>query len=331
MFNTDLTKDAGVEIPLICGAMYPCSNPELVAATSEAGGLGVIQPMSIIFAHGLDFREGMRRIKRLTQKPVGFNAIIEKSVKLYEDKMRKWIEIALEEGVRFFVTALGNPDWVVRLVEQVGGVVYHDVTERRWAQKALDVGVRGLICVNNRAGGHAGPKSPEQLLDEMGDLGVPLVCAGGVGDGARFAQMLELGYAGVQAGTRFIATDECTAHADYKQAIVKAQAADIALTNKLSGVDCSIIVTETVRKLGLRAGPIATQLLRFERTKRLMRSLYSVISMWKLKKASAHGSSFKDYWQAGKSVDGVIATKSVAEVVAEFAAALDDERSASAA
>ncbi|MBW2537919.1 MAG: nitronate monooxygenase, partial [Deltaproteobacteria bacterium] len=315
-----LLRDAGIEVPLICGAMYPCSNPELVAAASEAGALGVIQPMSIVFAHRMDFRAGVRRMRELTRRPLGFNAIIEKTVKLYERQMRSWIEVALEEGVRFFVTALGNPAWVVRLVEQVGGVVYHDVTARRWALKALDAGVKGLICVNNRAGGHAGELSPQQLVEQLSDLDVPLVCAGGVGGPARFREMLDLGYAGVQAGTRFIATEECTAHPDYKQAIVRATADDIALTDKLSGVPCAIIKTPTVEKIGLKAGPIARRLLRHERTKRWMRMIYSLQAMWRLKRANALGVSFKDYWQAGRSVAGIESVLSAAEVVQRFAA-----------
>ena len=323
MSENAFLRDAGVQVPLICGAMYPCSNPELVAAASAAGALGVIQPMAIVFAQRMDFRRGVQRIRELTDRPVGFNAIIEKTVKLYERQMRSWIDTALEEGVRFFITALGNPAWVVRLVEQVGGVVYHDVTERRWALKALDVGVKGLICVNNRAGGHAGPLSPQQLVADMSDLGVPLVCAGGVGDPARFRQMIDLGYAGVQAGTRFIATAERAAHEDYKQAIVRARPEDIALTDKISGVDCAIIKTPAVERVGLRAGPIARRLLRNERTKRMMRAVYSVQSLWKLRQASRHGASFEDYWQAGKSVEGVTEVKTVAEVVQEYAAALE--------
>src|SRR5690606_19155928 len=122
------------------------------------------------YVHGHDMREGLRLIKRRTSKPIGFNAIVEKSSKVYEERMRRWIDIALEEDVRFFITALGNPAWVVEKVHAAGGVVYHDVTERKWAEKALQAGVDGLICVNNRAGGHAGPKSPQQLMDELGDL-----------------------------------------------------------------------------------------------------------------------------------------------------------------
>ena len=96
-------------MPLLCGAMYPCSNPELVAAVSEAGGLGIVQPISLTYVHGHEFREGLRLIRRLTSKPVGMNALIEQSSKAYRARMERWIDVALEEGVRFFVTALGNP------------------------------------------------------------------------------------------------------------------------------------------------------------------------------------------------------------------------------
>ena len=192
---TAFTRHAGVEVPLICGAMYPCSNPELIAAVSAAGGLGIIQPISMTFVHKHDLRAGIRWIRGQTDKPIGFNAIVEKSSKVYEDRMRKWIDVAIEEGVRLFVTALGDPRWVVEKVHAVGGVVYHDVTERKFAEKALAGGVDGLICVNRDAGGHAGSRSPEQLMAELGDLGAPLVCAGGVGDAAAFVRALELGFA----------------------------------------------------------------------------------------------------------------------------------------
>jgi nitronate monooxygenase len=101
----------GVEVPVICGAMYPCSNPELVAAVSEAGGLGVVQPISLTYVHGHDLREGLRAIRRLTAKPIGFNALVEQSSAMYLDRMRQWVDVAIEEGVRFFVTALGKPGW----------------------------------------------------------------------------------------------------------------------------------------------------------------------------------------------------------------------------
>ena len=320
-----LTRQLGIEVPLICGAMYPCSNPELVAAVSAAGGIGVVQPLSMIYVYGHDLREGFRLIRRITDKPIGMNVLIERSSKFYLDRMKGWLDVALEEGVRFFVTSLGNPRWVVDRVAPLGGVVYHDVTERKWADKGLAAGVHGLIAVNNRAGGHAGPKSAAQLLDELTDLGVPLVCAGGVGDETAFAAALAAGYAGVQMGTRFIATDECGAHDDYKQAIVAATESDIVLTERVTGVPLAVIRTPYVERIGLKAGPIARWMLRGRRTKHWMRAIYALRSAWQLKRASLAGgareASSKDYWQAGKSVAGIERVEPAGAIVRRCAAA----------
>lgn len=317
-----LCAHAGIEVPLICGAMYPCSNPELVAAVSEAGGIGIVQPISLIYVHGHDLRDGLRHIRRLTSRPIGFNAIVERSSKVYEDRMRRWVDVALEEGVRFFVTALGNPSWVVKAVHAAGGVVYHDVTERKWALKALEHEVDGLICVNRDAGGHAGTRSAEALYAELADLGVPLVCAGGIGGPERFVEALDVGYAGAQLGTRFVATQECRAHSDYKQAILRASAEDIVLTDKISGVPVAVIETEYIRRVGTQAGPIARRLLRHPRFKHRVRAWYALKSIWQLKRASLQGASYRDYFQAGRSVQDIHAIEPAGEVVRRFAEAL---------
>ncbi|HET8763094.1 MAG TPA: nitronate monooxygenase, partial [Gemmatimonadales bacterium] len=248
--DTALTRHAGIEVPLIGGAMYPCSNPELVAAVSEAGAIGIVQPISLTYVHGHDFREGLRYIRSLTARPVGMNALIEASSRTYRERMERWIDIALDEGIRFFITSLGNPRWVVDRVTPAGGVVYHDATEFKWAAKGRDAGVRGLIGVNRLAGGHPGPRTPEALLEELAPLGLPVVAAGGVGDAAGFAEMMQLGYAGVQMGTRFIATVECRASDAYKQAILRADAEDIVLTERITGVPVAVIRTSFIERIG---------------------------------------------------------------------------------
>jgi nitronate monooxygenase len=317
-----LCQALGIEVPLIGGAMYPCSNPELVAAVSAAGGIGIVQPLSLSYVHGYPFREGLQYIRRLTDKPIGVNLIVEQSSKRYLQRVHQWLDIALEEQVPFLVTALGNPRWVVDRASAAGVTVYHDVTSRRWAEKALEGGVDGFICVNNRAGGHAGELSPGQLFDEIGPLGKPLVCAGGIGSAAGFAAAIAMGYDGVQLGTRFIATTECHAHEDYKQAIIAADAQDIVLSEKISGVPVSVINTPYIRHMGTRAGPLARRMLRGRKTRHWMRTLYSLQSIWKLKRASLQGMHYRDIYQAGKSVEGITAIQPVAEVVAEYAAAL---------
>jgi nitronate monooxygenase len=301
--------------------MYPCSNPELVAAVSEAGGIGIVQPLSLTYVHGHGFREGLRLIRRLTAKPIGMNALIEQSSRAYRQRMERWIDVALEEGVRFFVTSLGNPRWVVDRAGAAGGVVYHDVTERKWAEKGVDGGVQGLVAVNDRAGGHAGGRPAEALLEELLPLGLPVVCAGGIGTEADFARVLRMGYAGAQLGTRFIATPECRASDAYKRAIVAAGERDIVLTERLTGVPVAVIDTPSVRRLGTKAGPLARWMLRGRRTKRWMRTAYALRSLRALKRGLRRDAPERDYWQAGKSVAGIDRVEPAGEIVRRFAGA----------
>src|SRR5215208_4570362 len=266
--STPLTRDAGIEVPLICGAMYPCSNPELVAAVSEAGGIGVVQPISLTYVHGHEFRAGLRYIRSPTSRPIGMNALIEQSSRTYRERMGKWVDGALEEGVRFFITSLGNPRWVAERAHAAGGVVYHDVTERKWAQKAVD--------------------------------------------------------AGVQMGTRFIATAECRTTDAYKQAIVDSGEDDIVLSERITGVPVAVIRTPYIEKMGLRVGPVARWMFRGRKTKHWMRSFYALRSLWQLKRASL-GEVSTEYWQAGKSVAGIDSVEAAGEIVRRFArAAVED-------
>lgn len=318
MKSQEFCQRLGIEIPVICGAMYPCSNPELVAAVSNAGGLGVVQPLSLTYVHGYDFREGIRYIKSLTARPIAVNLLIEQSSQIYMERMRRFLEISLEEGVGIFVTALGNPSWVVKAAHQKGGFVLHDVTEKRWAQKAVDAGVDGLICVNRLAGGHAGTLEPERLFEELADFKLPLVCAGGVGSPLRAKKMLELGYVAVQMGTRFLASQECKISSEYKDAIVKAGADDIVLTEKLTGVPVAVIANEYFQKTGSSVGGVVSFLLKHPSFKHWMRLFYSLKSFYGFRKNVSAKNSKDYYWQAGKSVADIESVKSVAEIMGEF-------------
>lgn len=322
MLETAFTKKVGIRYPIIGGAMYPCSNPELVAAVSKAGGIGIVQPVSLTYVHKHDYREGLRLIKKLADdKPIGVNLLIEKSSKVYLERNRQWLLQALDEGVKFFITALGDPRWVVDIVRPRGGIVYHDVVSRKWADKAMQGGVDGLICVNSRAGGHAGDETPEQLFTHLKSLGVPLICAGGIGGASRFVDALKLGYAGVQLGTRFIATTECKAHEDYKNAILKAEANDIVLTKKITGVNVAVIKTDYIARTGTEPGVIAKALLAGSKTKHFARMFYSLKSVWQLRESNKKGSAYKDFFQAGKSVEDIDAVEPVHEIIERFAAA----------
>ncbi len=322
MVSTRFTEDAGVEFPIICGAMYPCSNPELVAAASEGGGMAIMQPVSMTYVHGHDLREGIRYMRTLTDKPIGFNALIEKGSKKYFEKMNGWIDIALEEGIRFFVTSLGKPDWVCEKVHAYGGVVYHDVTNRKWAEKGQECGVDGLICVNDRAGGHLGPTSMEEMYDELSDMGLPLICAGGIGSEAELNRALEIGYDGVQMGTRFIATTECNTPEDYKEAIVDAGEEDITWTNRLTGVPISVIKSPGFRQ---ENSWLIRKLLhsRFKHRARMLLNAKSFLLLRRLSRSKSKNTAKKKFYSAGKSVETVRSIESATVIMRRLGESLD--------
>ena len=319
--STPFTEHAGVEHPIICGAMYPCSNPELVAAAANGGGMAVLQPVSLTYVHGWDLREGIRYIRSLTDKPIGFNALIEKGSKKYIERMSEWIDIALEEDIRFFVTSLGKPDWVCERVHAKGGFVYHDVTTRKHAMKGIECGVDGLICVNNRAGGHLGGDSAAAMYAELSDLDIPLICAGGIGSEEELVEVMAMGYAGVQMGTRFIATSECNSPDDYKQAIVDAREEDIVWTNRLTGVPISVIRSEGYQQENswMMRKWLSS---RWKHSARMFLNLLSFTKLRRLEKGKGSTAKKKEFFSAGKSVETVHSVESATVIMARLGQSL---------
>ena len=329
MGGNRLTEHTGVEFPIICGAMYPCSNPELVAAAANGGGMSIIQPVSLTVVHGFDkpdlnqgLIEGIRHIRSLTDKPIGFNALIEKGNEKYLRRMSEWIEIALDEGIRFFVTSLGKPDWVCEMVHARGGFVYHDVTTRYHAEKGVDCGVDGLICVNNRAGGHLGTDSMEKMYKHLEDLGLPLVCAGGIGSEAEFQDAMGMGYDGVQMGTRFIASSECSMPDGYKEAIVRSGEDDIDWTTKLTGIPVSVIKTPGYS----RENNWLIRKLLSGRFKHRTRWLMNTISFRRWSKMTKKAQS-SDIWSAGKSVETIRSVESATTVMRSLGESMETHES----
>jgi len=314
--NNILCQKLGIQYPLFCGAMYPCSNPELVAEASKVGALGVVQPLSLTYVHGYDFKKGLDKINQLSgNKPIGLNALIEASSQRYLQRMKKWVQISLDSGVKVFVTALGKPDWVVKLCESYGAFVFHDVTTLKWAKIAHDCGVHGLICVNDQAGGHVGELSAQQLIKDVSSLNLMTLSAGGYSNQEDCSKVLEMGYDGIQMGTRFIASKECQSSEDYKKAIVKALAKDIVHSHRITGVPVSVINTDYVQEVGTEASFVMRKMLGHNKLKHYARLWYTLKSIWSLKKSSQAKQGYKSYWQAGKSVQGIHQILTVEEIV----------------
>ena len=310
-------QDTGARVPVVCGPMYPGSNPELVAAVSEHGGFGVVQPVTLTSLYGHDFRACLKLIKQLTDQPFGVNfTIFGGANKKYHEQMKEWMEISIDEGIKFFLTSLGKPDSVVKVAKEHGIKVYHDVPNKKVALAMRDSGVDGLNCINWRGGGQTGIQSAEQFMEELHDIGLPLVCAGGIGNASDYQKALEMGYAGVQLGTRFLATKECIITDSYKRAIVDSTEEDIVWTNKIAGNNSSVIKTDDIMRGGLRTGPVINFMLRRPKLKKYAR-------MWLMSKGIRNYSktAFNDdvkFWQAGKGVGNITSVESVADVLREF-------------
>ena len=310
-------QDTGAETPIVCGPMYPGSNPELVAAVSDAGGFGVVQPVSLTSLYGHDFREGLQLIKKLTDKPFGVNfTIFGGANQKYHDQMKEWMEISIEEGIKFFLTSLGKPYEIVKVAHQHGIKVYHDIPNKKIALAMRDAGVDGINCINWRGGGQTGTQSAEQFMEELHDIGIPVICAGGISGPEDYQKALDMGYAGVQMGTRFLATHECQVTDSYKQAIVDSTEEDIVWTNKVAGNNSSVIKTKDVMRGGLRTGPIFTYMLRQRKLKKYAR-MYLMSRGLKNYSRTAFDDNVQ-FWQAGKGVGSITSIKSVKEVIEEF-------------
>ena len=310
-------KDTGAKVPIVGGPMYPGSNPELVAAVSNSGGFGVVQPLALTALYGYDFREGLQLIKKLTKNPFGVNfTIFGGSNKKYHKQMERWMKISIEEGVKFFLTSLGKPNEIVKVAKQHQIKVYHDVPNKKVALAMKDCGVDGLNCINWRGGGQTGIQSAEKFIEELHDIGIPLICAGGISNKEDYKKALEMGYAGVQMGTRFLATHECKVTQSYKQAIIESSEEDIVWTNKIAGNNSSVIKTKDVMQGGLRTGPVINFMLRQSKLKRYAR-MYLMSQGLKNYNKTAFDDSVQ-FWQAGKGVGNIKSVKYVADIIDEF-------------
>ena len=191
------------------------------------------------------------------------------------------------------------------------------------------LGADVIIAQGVEAGGHGGdPNSGRSTLPLVPAIvdavnPVPVLAAGGIADGRGLAAALALGAAGALIGTRFIATPECRASEAYKQAIVDAEADDIVMTERLTGVPVAVIRNAYIDRLGTHAGSFAKWMLRGRRRKHWMRTWYALRSVRRLKRSLMTDDVRSEYWQAGRSVAGIHAVRPAGEIVREFSAALD--------
>ena len=221
-----ITSLFNIQYPVIQAGMIWCSGWELASAVSNAGGLGLIGSGSM---YPDILREQIRKCKAATDKPFGVNVPL-----LYPD-IDKHIAIIIEEGVKIVFTSAGNPKTWTSHLKQHGITVVHVVSSRKFALKCQEAGVDAIVAEGFEAGGHNGREETTTLclIPAVRDVvTIPLIAAGGIGDGRAMLACMALGADGVQIGSRFAASEESSAHINFKQTIIQTDEGSTTLTLK---------------------------------------------------------------------------------------------------
>lgn len=219
-----LHKMLGMKYPIIQGAMANIATAEFAACVSNAGGLGIIgtgaMPVEVA-------RESIRKCKELTDKPFGVN------VMMMHPQTKELMEMIAEEKVAVVTTGAGNPGVYVPMLKESGALVVPVVASVALAKRLVQSGADALIVEGCEAGGHVSEQTTMALLPQVIDaVQVPVIAAGGIGDGRGLYAALSLGAIGVQVGTCLLASEECPIHENYKQAVIKAKDTDTVVTGK---------------------------------------------------------------------------------------------------
>ena len=225
--KTRITELLGIECPIIQGGMAWVAESHLAAAVSAAGGLGLIgganAPAEVI-------RNYIREVKAVTDKPFGVNVML---MSPYADEVAK---VIVEEGVKVVTTGAGNPEKYMEMWKAAGIKVIPVVASVALAKRMERYGADAVVAEGTESGGHIGEATTMTLVPQVVDaVSIPVIAAGGIGDGRGIAAAFMLGAEAVQMGTRFLVAKECTVHQNYKDRVLKAKDIDSTVTGRTHG------------------------------------------------------------------------------------------------
>lgn len=222
-----IAKLLDIQYPIFQGAMAYIARCPLASAVSEAGGLGIIA------AGGLsseELREQIRRTQERTKKPFAVNLMLQM------DNIPEQVEVLIEEGVKIVTTGAGTPKPYLERLKQANIKVFPVIPSVKLAQKMEQLGVDGIIAEGMEAGGHIGETTSMALIPQVVQaVAIPVIAAGGIGDGRGMAAAFALGAQGVQMGTAFLTVAECPVHENYQQAILQADDTATVVLHKTKG------------------------------------------------------------------------------------------------
>ncbi|MCI8726885.1 MAG: enoyl-[acyl-carrier-protein] reductase FabK [Hungatella sp.] len=225
--KTRVTELLGITYPIIQGGMAWVAEHHLAAAVSEAGGLGLIGGAN---APGEVVRQEIREAKKLTDKPFGVNVML---MSPHADDVAK---VVVEEGIRVVTTGAGNPEKYMEMWKAAGIKVIPVVASVALARRMEKYGADAVVAEGYESGGHIGEQTTMTLVPQVKDaVSIPVIAAGGIGDGRGIAASFMLGAEAVQIGTRFVVSKEAVVHENYKQRIIRAKDIDTAVTGRSHG------------------------------------------------------------------------------------------------
>lgn len=234
--KTRITELFGITYPILLSGMSWISVPKMVAAVSNAGGLGILAtgPLST-----KQVRKAIHEVRYLTDRPFGANA------PLLNPNSIENAKVLLDEEVPVINFALGKGDWLVKAAHEYGGKVVATVVNPRHAKRAQDYGSDAVISTGHEAAAHGDTLTTFVLVPVLADiLKIPVVAAGGIGDGRGLAAALALGADGVAMGTRFMTTKESTLHDVYKRLSIEKEATETLFSDRFDGMLSRVMKTE---------------------------------------------------------------------------------------
>lgn len=225
--KTRITEMFGIKYPIIQGGMAWVAEHHLAAAVSQAGGLGLIGGAN---APGEAVRDEIRKARALTDKPIGVN------VMLLSPHAEDVAKVVVEEGVKVVTTGAGNPEKYMDMWKSAGIKVIPVVASVALARRMEKYGADAVVAEGMESGGHIGEQTTMTLVPQVADaVSIPVIAAGGIGDGRGIAAAFMLGAEAVQIGTRFVVAHESIVHENYKERIIKAKDIDSAVTGRVHG------------------------------------------------------------------------------------------------
>lgn len=313
-----LNKILGIKYPIILAPMFLITNEQMVKIALDNGITGAIPALN--YRKDSDLINAIKNIKNHSSKPFGINLIANKS----NPKYKQHLKILLDNKVDFIISSLGNPKELINEAKKQNIKVFCDVVDVNYAKKVEDLGADAIIAVNKSAGGHLGKYSADKLLSQIKtECSIPIIAAGGISTPEKLKTALQSGYAGASIGTVFIATHESPVSDEYKNAIVNYSADDIVLTSRLSGTPTTVINTEYVKQIGTQQNILEKLINRNTKLKQLAKRVTMKKGMNRLRKA-AFGTTYKNVWCAGPSIDDVDKVQNLDETIRFFTSKLLD-------